>query len=244
MNVSQDVIQELDRAEINDHQVRLSSAIARPLYVKINKVLIAAGGRWNRKAGAHVFDGDPTEVLEQAMLTGTIRQTKQELGIFYTPAKLAERAAKVLEIEPGMSVLEPSAGLGALATAAGALGGKVCCFDILQLHADALKWAGFSVIRADFLEQQPGPLFDRILMNPPFAQQADARHFIRAMSFLQPGGRIVAIMSAAVTFRDTPLYRTVRAAVGSSGGYIEALPKGSFKESGTGVNAMLVVYNG
>ena len=224
----------------------------RKLYEKVNKVLTAAGGKWSRSAKAHVFTEDATDVIEQALLTGEISSQKQELGVFYTPPALARRAAQALRLDrPGLSVLEPSAGMGALAIAArGEAAGvgepDVDCFDVLAKHVTELARLGFTAAQVDFLkaESEDGfQRYDRIIMNPPFARQADARHFLHAVKFLRPGGRMVAIMSAAVTFRETPAYRQVRKMVSDAGGSIEMLPAGSFKESGTGVNTALVIYD-
>ena len=90
----------------------------------------------------------------------------------------------------------------------------------------------------------PKGLFDRIVMNPPFADQQDIRHVMHAATFLKPGGRLVAIMSAGVAFRDDRLSRAFRALLGERGGAIESLPEGAFQASGTGVRAVLVTIEG
>jgi predicted RNA methylase len=210
----------------------------RKLYVKVNAVLEAAGGKWSRSAKAHVFAEDPREVIEQILLTGEYRNEKQDFGVFYTPPGLAAEAADALEIEPGMFVLEPSAGMGALAKAARERGGHVVCLDVLEKHVDCLIWNRFTAQQKDFLTAEPEeyPRFDRVLMNPPFAKQADAQHVLHALKFLKPGGKLVAIMSAGVTFRETDWYRRVRGLACE----IRPLPPNSFKDSGTSVNAVLV----
>ena len=38
--------------------------------------------------------------------------------------------------------------------------------------------------------------FDRIVMNPPFSRDQDARHVNHAFSFLKPGGKLVAIVGS------------------------------------------------
>jgi protein-L-isoaspartate O-methyltransferase len=85
----------------------------------------------------------------------------------------------------------------------------------------------------DFLEMN-GELgtFDRIVMNPPFADAADIRHILHARAKLKPGGRLVAICA------NGPRQR---AALGPIADAWIDLPAGSFKESGTGVNAAIVV---
>lgn len=246
MKIDQETLAVLNRCTVSPLVVMLPPGqLDRKLYEKVNKVLIAAGGKWNRSTKAHVFTEDAAGVIEQALLTGEIGNPKQELGVFYTPDRLAFRAAEALQIEPGqMTVLEPSAGVGALAKAARGFGSAPICWDILEKHVNELRADGFTAAQGDFLKFEPkGPLFDRIIMNPPFGKTADALHFLHAVRFLKPGGRIVAIMSAAVMFRATHGYRTIRDMVALADGSIEPLPANSFKESGTSVNAALVVYD-
>jgi hypothetical protein len=76
-------------------------------------------------------------------------------------------------------------------------------------------------------------------MNPPFARQADIDHVLHAMQFLRRGGLLVAIMSASVKFRSN----AKTAAFRRLGGRILELPDGSFKTSGTMVNACIVVID-
>lgn len=246
MKIDQETLAVFDRCIIAADTVKLPlGQLERPLYMKVNKVLAAAGGKWSRKAQAHVFDADVVDILEQAMLTGEIGNPKQELGVFYTPPELAFKAAQALRIDPAVTtVLEPSAGMGGLALACREAGSSPICFDILKRHVDALRNLGFTAAQIDFLKLEPvGVLYDRIIMNPPFAKQDDARHFLHAIRFLKPGGRIVAIMSVAVTFRMSRPYSLIRALVADNGGSIEPLPSESFKESGTMVNTALVIYD-
>jgi 16S rRNA G1207 methylase RsmC len=90
----------------------------------------------------------------------------------------------------------------------------------------------------------PKGLFDRIVMNPPFADQQDIRHVTYAATFLKSGGRLVAIMSAGVAFRKDRLAREFRALVEQRGGSIEELPADAFRASGTGVRTVLVTIEG
>ena len=112
------------------------------------------------------------------------------------------------------------------------------------LRTGVAPGAGFratldSVFEADFLEVMPNPIYDRVVMNPPFSRQADIMHVLHALQFLKPGGLLVSVMAASVTFRENKLTTDFRATVEARGGYIEPLPENSFKASGTGVNTVL-----
>ena len=44
----------------------------RALYVKVNKALEAMGGKWNRKAGGHIFSEDPRPQVEGLLETNSL----------------------------------------------------------------------------------------------------------------------------------------------------------------------------
>lgn len=244
MKVETDVLAVLSRAETDGNTLRLVGQLDRALYTRTDKVLQAAGGRWDRRAKAHVFEGEAAARIEQVLLTGDIAVPRDEFEYFPTPPEIAalvvERAC--LD-EPGLLVLEPSAGRGALALPCVAAGATVDCNELMPAnHAHLLTQPGIRVATCQDFLQVPGvPFYDRVVMNPPFGRQADIKHVQHALGFLKPGGLLVAIMSAGVVFRENRLTTDFRALVEQRGGTIEPLPEGAFKESGTMVNTVLVV---
>src|SRR5205085_10543186 len=89
----------------------------------------------------------------------------------------------------------------------------------------------------DFLEYLPEDFvpFDRIVMNPPFANGADILHIKHALKMLAPDGRLVALCANGPRLREQlmPL----------ASEWID-LPEASFKEQGTNVNvALVIIYN-
>ena len=242
--IAQDVLKVLDSATIDGALLTLNGNLDRKLYVETNKVLEAAGGKWNKKAKAHVFDGDAIDAIEPIILTGEYRVAKQDFGQFDTPEALAEQVVALAEIQAGMLVLEPSAGIGSIARAAALAGGIVTAVEIDAKRAGHLAGIpGVTGHNHDFLQSTPNRHFDRVVMNPPFAKQDDIRHVLHAFRFLRPGGRLVSIMSNSVMFRDNKLTTDFREFVTAHGGTMKALPEGSFKSSGTGVNTCIVTIN-
>lgn len=247
--VALDVLGVLSQATTEGKLVRLNSGkLQRELYISVDKILKAMGSHWNRKLQAHVFEADPAPLLEHLFETGLIVKPDKpdNFGAFFTPDKLAQPTVQLAGLEPGMRVLEPNAGAGALLLPAAEIVGIENCVAVeLQPHlADDLKSRGFKVYQADFLSQRhwgPNMLFDRVLMNPPFAGQADIDHVLHAWSMLARCGRLVAIMSAGVLFRQNKKTMQFRDLVASVGGTIEPNPPGSFKESGTSVHTVTVV---
>jgi predicted RNA methylase len=252
LKIKDDVMRVLAGAEVNDRNLYLGppGSLDRKLYTDTNKVLEAIGGKWSRTAGAHVFSEPVADVLDPILLTGEYSRTKQDFGQFDTPPEVVARVMELSEIEnygtPPM-VLEPSAGLGNIAIAAIAAGGRVSTVEIDGKRCAALRAAGVNAVnQADFLTMQPseGFMFDLVLMNPPFTGQADIDHVTHALKFVKPGGRLVAVMSAAVLYRDNTKTRRFRELIEEQPtGVWEELDAGAFKESGTMVRACIVAVD-
>jgi predicted RNA methylase len=242
--ISTDVLKALDAATTDGALLILNGNLDRKLYAETNKVLEAAGGKWSRSKKAHVFDGDAIDAIEPIILTGEYRDDKQDFGQFDTPHAIAEQVVGLAGIQPGMLVLEPSAGIGNIARAAAKAGGVVTAVEIDAKRAGHLAGiAGVTGHNHDFLQSTPNQHFDRVVMNPPFAKQADIKHVLHAFKFLKAGGRLVAIMSNSVMFRDNRMATDFRRFVDSRSGTMRALPEGSFKPSGTGVNTCIVTID-
>lgn len=250
MRVDNEVLNVLSAAECNGPKLFLTGQLDRNLYTRTNKVLEAAGGKWNRKAKAHIFDTDASDRIEQIILTGDVVVPKDDFEFFPTPPAIARRVIDLAEITNEMQVLEPSAGRGALVLEVKerAPDAMVSIFELmpdnnkflrdLKLHACGIGEP------TDFLDVKPFDVFDRVVMNPPFGRQADIKHVIHALKFLKPGGLLVSVMSSSVTFRSNKLTTDFRQLIEERGGHIEELPEGAFKSSGTMVNTVIVVIPG
>jgi protein-L-isoaspartate O-methyltransferase len=158
--------------------------------------------------------------------------------LFPTPAALAERMVDLAELKPTDRVLEPSAGTGVILRAIGPGPDKVAVEINSNLVNELTRQSlsGTRIHQADFL-QCNGDLgkFDAVIMNPPFENAVDIKHITNAMNMLKPGGRLVAICA------NGPRQNAqLRPLVESMGGSWEQLPAGTFIESGTGVNTVLM----
>lgn len=241
MKVNQNVLNVLAAAEIDGNNVVLVGTLDRALYAQVAKVLKAAGGTWNRRAQATVFDDPAEPILEAIMLTGEVTDARKEFDAFYTPADLAaevvEQAFVHLEMGAPLRVLEPSAGDGALVREVLRHPAEVTAFDIRTEPWAVEPPAGCTFVEQDFLTVESTGDFDIVVMNPPFSRQQDMRHVIHALDFLRSGGRLVAIMSPAWTFRSTAVAKDLRRRTDEAASYSwRDLPDGSFKPSGTSVN--------
>ena len=177
------------------------------------------------------------EEMQSALKAGV--QVIAAPQLFPTPPALAERMVEEADILPGHSVLEPSAGTGAILAALPNVRpfGSVTAVEINATLAASLEQVADETICGDFLEQN-GNLgtFDRILMNPPFKNGADIKHIQHAIKMLKTGGRLVAICANGPRQRET-----LKPMAEDSGGWWEDLPAGTFKEQGTGVNVALLL---
>lgn len=216
----------------------------RPLYNEVAKALLAIGGTWVSKLKAHRFDGDPRDAIDQLVLSGGFVDVKQEFGFFATPAEVADKLVTAAELADDMSVLEPSAGDGSLIAAAMRTRKnlKFLAFELLPENVAKLRqrFPKIDVVHTDFLKQPARGTIDRVLMNPPFARQADVEHVLHGFRQLRPGGRLLSVMSGGVTFRDNEKGKAFRTWVKAHGGSIEPLPEQSFSASGTNVRTVIL----
>jgi len=209
--------------------------LERALYVKVNKALEAMGGKWNRKAGGHIFKLDPRPTVEGLLDNGVL--TVERDGFFETPSAVVERMLNLIVVQG--SVLEPSAGLGAIANRLPY--DQLVCVEKNGERAIALQKKGYRTEHRDFLTMSGQ--FDTIVMNPPFEQSQDIDHVRHAYEVLAPGGWMVSVMSEGPFFRQDSKAQAFRAWLDEVGGYSERLDQGAFKESGTQVSARLVAIH-
>jgi hypothetical protein len=183
---------------------------------------------------------DRAKIVEQEMSV----RTGGSQAFWPTPYPLARRMVEEANIQPGMSVLEPSAGTGRLADMIKKLTGIApICVELFLVCSAVLKEKGYEVIKIDFCGYEPGLYYDRILMNPPFADSKDVDHVQHAYRLLAPGGRLVAIMSEHSFFSSHRVDAAFCAWLEDVGGTSEQLPADTFNSSGTGVQTRLVIIN-
>jgi predicted RNA methylase len=165
-------------------------------------------------------------------------------GFFPTQPRVIAIMLDRARLEDGALVLEPSAGNGNIADAvkANCPRSSVHCFEYNLRLSEILKLKGYDLIGSDFMEDIPvAPIYDRVVMNPPFEKQQDIDHVRKAFSMLKPGGLLVSVMAPGFEFRQDRKSSDFRAWLDENGGTWEDLPDGAFKASGTGISTRLVV---
>lgn len=177
------------------------------------------------------------QLLKEAIKGGV--QVVAAPQLFPTPREIADMMVEMADLQPGLCVLEPSAGTGNLVRAVlDTVDTEVLAYEINRPLCSQLErqFPGFKLqVRCrDFLEVTDFQgSYPRVIMNPPFVDGADVAHIKHAITMLAPGGRLVALCADGERQREElkPIATTW-----------EPLPEGSFKSQGTSVRvAMLTI---
>lgn len=157
----------------------------------------------------------------------------KDLQFYPTPQKVVDKLLYDCYIRQGERVLEPSCGDGIFLDAISKAGGKVFGIEIDLERAKICRKKGHLVLQANFLELTPEPVYDWVIMNPPFYGKHYAKHVEHALKFLKKDGCLKAILPATARY-DHGLLK----------GQWSDLPVGSFSESGTNINTtILTIWN-
>ena len=207
-----------------------------------------------RASGSDAFS--MTRLLASRLLTETRRSEQQiRLQQFSTPLPYAALVARAAAIRPAETVLEPSAGTGALAGFAVRAGGKPLLNEIDPFRRALLEVVfggavtGVDAEHIDDLLTVPD-LPGVIVMNPPFASSVDrsrdkhiaAKHLIGAAKRLAPGGRLVVIMPMGFSpERDAAHW--ARASAIAKPRLALTIPGRVYAKLGTTVETQLMVFD-
>lgn len=161
----------------------------------------------------------------------------KDLQFYWSPPAVVEEALSFADVwtrtqysgeRPALRVLEPSCGDGRILDAVAERGYRSLGVEYHPERAAQARAKGHSVVTGNFLEQEPAPEFDRVVMNPPFYGRHYLKHVRHALRFLKQGGTLVAILPA-----------TARYDHGELDGEWRDLPVGSFADAGTNVPTVL-----
>lgn len=174
---------------------------------------------------------EPVTEKTNALKRRLLNNRNAFIDFFPTPEVYAADLVDRLGIEPGMVVLEPSAGHGMLAEAARDAGATVEAVELASDLRDILQEKGFSLVGNDFMETTPSQRYDAVIMNPPFSNDMDIDHVRHAFAHLKPGGRLAAIVSSMAGQRSNKKNKAFREWLDDLGASEEMMPEGAFKDS-------------
>lgn len=225
-----------------------NSKLDRKVYLEVAKSLELIGGKWKGgKIAGFVFPQDPTDLLNQ-IANGEKRNLKKEFQFFATPEKLADELIELSEIKSSMSILEPSAGQGAIINSIHKIEPNIivdCCeaMDVNKLFLNKLK--NINLLCDDFLELKTisKKKYDRIIANPPFSKNQDIDHISEMYNHLAEGGKLVSIASKHWQFASNKKETKFREWLNNLDHEVIEVDGGSFKESGTMISSVIIVIN-
>lgn len=212
-------------------------------YPQVKKHLLNAGGKYV-KCG-FVFSSD-AQIIKNRLTGGEVINDKKKFQFFATPYELAQRMVDLADIQSFHSVLEPSAGQGAITQLIEDTE-EFYSLTAIELNPDnvekLIENSGcITIIEGDFLKESLA-IYDRIIANPPFTKNQDIDHVHCMYEHLASNGKIVCITSSSWTFGSQKKQVEFREWLEEIGANITELPAGTFKESGTTVKTMLLEIN-
>lgn len=210
-------------------------------YLEAKKWIEETGGSWNTSKQGFTWDFDANRVVK-ILLQGRRYNLQKEFQFFATPAKIADLAvSKFSSIESDMTILEPSAGRGALVEAVRRRcpSAMVDCYELMPENVPFLqKVDGVHIIGTDFAKAEGK--WQRIIANPPFSGNQDIDHVYMMYDHLQIDGELSVITSQHWKFSAEKKCQQFRQWLTDNNADIYDIVPGEFKESGTTVATSLI----
>lgn len=187
-----------------------------------------------------VLNQSPTNKTEQQ-----IKKMERELkmcqkgDIQFTPSEICEQIVSMAELDCDRKVLEPEAGIGNIADEIKKYTNNIDVCEQRFDFCELLKLKGYNIVSHDFLEYQSEPIYDAVIMNPPFANNQDIEHLKHAYSMLKTGGTLVCVTSPHWSFANDSKSIDFRNWLDSQDYEQQELESGTFEM--TGVRSMVLV---
>ena len=255
-------LQVLKECTVHGNTIKLPNYnLDRKVYLEVKKAFELIGGKWKGgKVFAFVFDENPEPYLKK-LIGGDDVNLKKQYQFFATPQELAEKMAYLLEPENHHSILEPSAGQGALIQAVHRITPDVVVdyFELMPINRDKIeaknilmqktalgiypaRCIGFNFETFEGTKEAVKK-YDRIIANPPFSKGQEIVHIKNMYKTLNRGGRLVSVISNSYNANSTKKYEEFREWLEAVNADIEEIEAGTFKSSGTMVATNLLIIN-
>lgn len=164
---------------------------------------------------------------------------------YETPKAIAGRMVVAAGITSGQTILEPSAGLGVIADLILEWESDVT-LHVVEKVPEAQNLLTFKKLEVipidDFLNADFNVAYDRIVMSPPWDQGADMQHVMVAAELLNPGGRLVALVSQKSLERKDHKGKLYRSWIENTGTSSVVIPLTEFNKM-YGTNGVMLIYN-
>lgn len=214
-------------------------------YKEVRQALLNAGAKYKRNA--FVFSSDAQPFIDR-LTGGESVNIKKQFQWFPTPSDIASHLISLAEIKSGHSILEPSAGQGAIVNAIHEKFPKlvVDCCELMPENQQVLSRIPYSTfICDDFMKVDSDwyGMFDRVIANPPFNKNQDISHVRKMYDCLKKGGRLVSIASKHWQFSENKTEKEFRNWLKKMKATIHDIEAGKFKESGTMISCCIIVID-
>lgn len=115
-----------------------------------------------------------------------------------TPPTIADIMIRKAEIQPQDRILEPSAGQGSIIERIHKIFHYFNIVDAVEKHpvlCEILKsMQKTRLVGTDLMTYNPGQIYDKVLMNPPFNSGNPIKHTMHCFGLLKSGGTLVTIV--------------------------------------------------
>jgi 16S rRNA G1207 methylase RsmC len=120
---------------------------------------------------------------------------------------------------------------------------KVDMCELMPENRKILQNKGYEIQWGDFLDVNEDWKYDKIIANPPFTKNQDIDHVLKMYKHLNPGGRIVTIMSTTWLEGSQKKQGAFKEWLTEVCASYEVIKEGAFKKSGTGIKTVMVVID-
>jgi hypothetical protein len=197
--------------------------------------------------GAVLPDAVPASGPEADLAAGT-RALCRDLAFYPSPPDVVRTLLREAEVYETDTILEPSAGDGAIVDGLLRTGARV---DAIEVDEDRCRRLGalhrhsrLSITRGNFIQVPQRPTYTKVVMNPPFSGTHWIDHIVHAFGFLAPGGHLVAVVPASAEFGESRRLVEFRewaeARAERPWRVFQDLPEGSFAPSGTRIQTSIL----
>src|SRR6266403_5663301 len=99
--IPNEVLDVMKQSRCEENRLYLPHQLPRDLYVNTDKVIKLIGGKWNRSVGAHVFESDCAERVDEAVIAGEVTDFTKWYQFYETPPDLAHRMVAMAHVREG-----------------------------------------------------------------------------------------------------------------------------------------------
>lgn len=215
-------------------------------YLALSKELTALGGAWKGgKISAFVFNFDPQLILDR-LLSDNNTNIKKSTQFFPTPNKIVKQMFELVSINKDDTILEPSAGQGAIIEELLKLNNNPIAFcETEEININILKEKFGNTIKqigTNFLDVE-NCFFNKIIANPPFSKHQDITHIKHMFSLLDLNGSLVSLSGTSWKHNSDKKSVDFRNWLKTKDHQVIDISAGEFSSSGTQIATCIILIN-